>query len=124
MVFKKKERRSIMITDRIMDEKKAHSIFKKIKELTRAGKVLWKEEADGSTFYTSVSNYKIYIGKSVGTVSFELFNLHNEKIGLLEEGGYFDNTDGLEAFYEYVRKKVLKIDDGLDDLLNHLQQLD
>ncbi len=107
-----------------MEGKKTHSIFKKIKELTNEDKVLWKEEADGSTFYTSVSDYKIYIGKSVGTVSFELFNHHNEKIGLLEEGGYFDNTQGLDNFYELVRKKVLKIDDGLDDLLNHLEQLD
>lgn len=107
-----------------MENKKAHSIFKKVKELTKEDKILWKEEADGSTFYTSVSDYKIYIGKSVGTVSFELFNHHNEKIGQLEEGGYFDNTQGLDAFYEVVRKKVLKIDDGLDDLLNHLEQLD
>lgn len=107
-----------------MEDKKVHSVFRKVKDLTKEDKVLWKEEADGSTFYTSVSDYKIYIGKSVGTVSFELFNHHNEKIGLLEQGGYFDNTEGLDAFYEYVRKKVLKIDDGLDDLLNHLERLD
>ena len=107
-----------------MEHKKVHSVFTKIKELTNEDKVLWREEADGSTFYTSVSEYKIYIGKSVGTVSFELFNHHNEKIGLLEQGGYFDNTQGLDAFYETVRKKVLKIDDGLDDLMNHLGQLD
>lgn len=107
-----------------MEEKKIHSVFRKIKELSKSDKVLWKEEADGITFYTSISDYKIYIGKSVGTVSFELFNHHNERIGLLEQGGYFDNTEGLDAFYEQVRKKVLKIDDGLDDLLNHLEQLD
>ncbi len=107
-----------------MEDKKLHSVFKKIKELTKTDKVLWKEEADSSTFYTSVSDYKIYIGKSVGTVSFELFNSNNEKIGLLEQGGYFNNTEGLEAFYEEVRMKVLKIDDGLDDLLNHLDQID
>jgi len=107
-----------------MEDKKVHSVFTKVKELTKEDKVLWREEADGSTFYTSVSDYKIYIGKSVGTVSFELFNHHNEKIGLLEQGGYSDNTQGLDAFYETVRKKVLKIDDGLDDLMNHLEQLD
>ncbi len=107
-----------------MEDKKLHSVFKKVKELTNEAKVLWKEEADGNTFYTSVSDYKMYIGKSVGTVSFELFNHHNEKIGLLEQGGYFDNTEGLDAFYEQVRKKVLKIDDGLDDLLNHLERID
>ena len=107
-----------------MEHKKVRSLFTKIKELTSEDKVFWREEADGSTFYTSVSDYKIYIGKSVGTVSFELFNHHNEKIGLLEQGGYFDNTQGLDAFYELVRKKVLKIDDGLDDLMNHLGQID
>lgn len=107
-----------------MEEKKVHIVFRKIKELTKEEKVFWKEEADGTTFFTSVSNYKIYIGKSVGTVSFELFNHHNEKIGQLEQGGYFDNTDGLDAFYALVRKKVLKIDDGLDDLLSHLERLD
>lgn len=107
-----------------MEDKKVHSVFRKVKELTKGDKVLWREEADGSTFYTSVSDYKIYIGKSVGTVSFELFNHHNEKIGLLEQGGYFNNTEGLDEFYELIRKKVLKIDDGLDDLMNHLEQLD
>lgn len=107
-----------------MKEKKTQSVFKKIKELTSEDKVLWKEEADGSTFYTSVSDYKIYIGKSVGTVSFELFNHHNEKIGMLEEGGYFDNIQGLDAFYQQVRKQVLKIDDGLDDLLDHLDKIE
>ena len=107
-----------------MEDKKVHSVFRKIKDLTREEKVLWKEEADGITFYTSVGDYKIYIGKSVGTFSFELFNHQNEKIGQLEQGGYFDNTDGLDTFYELVRKKVLKIDDGLDDLLDQLGRLD
>lgn len=107
-----------------MEDKKVHLVFTKIKELTQVDKVLWKEEADSNTFYTSVSDYKIYIGKSVGTVSFELFNHHNEKIGLLEQGGYFNNTEGLDSFYELVRKKILKIDDGLDDLINHLGQID
>ncbi|MGB4400709.1 MAG: hypothetical protein WBJ10_15155 [Daejeonella sp.] len=107
-----------------MEDKKVHLVFKKVKELTKEDRVLWREEADGSTFYTSVSDYKIYIGKSVGTVSFELFNHHNEKIGMLEQGGYFDNSEGIDTFYEAVRKKVLKIDDGLDDLLNRLDQVE
>jgi hypothetical protein len=107
-----------------MENTKTLSVFKKIKELSNEGKVLWKEEADGITFYTSVSDYKIYIGKSVGTVSFELFNHHNVKIGALEYGGYAENTEGLDTFYEQVRKAVLKIDDGLDDLLNQLGQIE
>lgn len=107
-----------------MEDKKVHLVFKKVKELTKEDRVLWREEADGSTFYTSVSDYKIYIGKSVGTDSFELFNHHNEKIGMLEQGGYFDNSEGIDTFYEAVRKKVLKIDDGLDDLLNRLDQVE
>ena len=107
-----------------MENEKIVSVFKKIKDLTTNAKVVWKEEADGSTFYTSVSDYKIYIGKSVGTISFELFNHQNLKIGMLEHGGYSENTEGLDTFYEYVRKQVLKIDDGLDDLLNQLDQID
>lgn len=107
-----------------MEDKKVHLVFAKVKELTKEDRVLWREEADGSTFYTSVSDYKIYIGKSVGTVSFELFNHHNEKIGMLEQGGYFDNSEGMDTFYEAVRKKVLKIDDGLDDLLNQLDEVE
>jgi hypothetical protein len=107
-----------------MENKKIVAVLNKIKSLTKENKVLWKEEADGMTFYTSVSDYKIYIGKSVGTISFELFNHQNAKIGMLEHGGYSDSTEGLDAFYDTVRKKVLKIDDGLDDLLNHLEQID
>ncbi len=106
-----------------MEDKKTLSVFKKIRELTKDDKVLWKEEADGQTFYTSVGAYKVYIGKSVGTVSLEMFNHQNEKIGMLEHGGYSHNTHGLDIFYEQVRKKVLKIDDGLDDLLDQLEQI-
>ncbi len=107
-----------------MENKKIISVFKKVKELTDQGKLLWKEEADGNTFYTSINDYRVYIGKSVGMVSFELFNHHNIRIGSLEQGGYFDNTEGLDAFYEQVRKNVLQIDDGLDDLLNQLDKID
>lgn len=107
-----------------MESNKTLSVFKKVKALNKENKLLWKEEADGTTFYTSVSDFKIYIGKSVGTVSFELFNQQYEKIGSLEHGGYSDNTEGLDVFYEQVRKAVLKIDDGLDDLLSHLDQID
>ena len=106
-----------------MENKKTVSVFNKIQELTKENKLLWRQEADGNTFYASIDDYKIYIGKSVGTVSFELFNHHNIKIGSLEHGGYSVNTEGLDAFYELVRKKVLKIDDGLDDLLHHLDHI-
>ncbi len=106
-----------------MDDQKVLSVFAKVRELTSEDKLQWKEEADGTTFYTSVNGYKIYIGRSVGRVSFELFNHHNSRIGLLEHGGYSDNTEGLDVFYEYVRKRILKIDDGLDDLLNHLTNI-
>ncbi len=107
-----------------MEAKKILSVYNKVRELTNEGKLLWKEEADGNTFYTSISDFKIYIGKSVGTISFELFNHLNTKIGMLEYGGYSEDTEGLDAFYEQVRKLILKSDDGLDDLLDQLEQLD
>lgn len=107
-----------------MEHKKTLAVFKKIKDLTAEHKIVWKEEADGNTFYTSVNDYKIYIGKSVGTVAFELFNSQYEKIGLLEQGGYSQNTPGLDDFYDTVRKRVLKIDDDLDELLSRLEGLD
>ena len=107
-----------------MENEKIGTVFSKIKELTKENKMLWREEADGNTFYASIDDYKIYIGKSVGTVTFELFNHLNNKIGFLEHGGYSANTEGLDTFYELVRKKVLKIDDGLDDLLDQLGHLD
>lgn len=107
-----------------MENEKIMAVFNKIKKLTNEDKLIWKEEADGKTFYTSVNDYKVYIGKSVGTISFELFNHQNEGIGSLEFGGYSPDTKGLDTFYEHVRKKVLNIDDGLDDLLQQLDQLD
>ncbi len=107
-----------------MENDKILSVFNKIRELTLQNKLLWREEADGNTFYTSVNDYKVYIGKSVGTISFELFNSQNNMIGSLEFGGYSPNTPGLDLFYEQVRKKVLNIDDGLDDLLRNLDQID
>ena len=106
-----------------MDNRKIEEIFSRILELTKENKLLWRQEADGNTFYASIDDYKIYIGKSVGTVSFELFNHLNTKIGLLEYGGYSVNTEGLDTFYELVRKKVFNIDDGLDDLLSQLDRI-
>ena len=106
-----------------MQNKKIMAAFNKIRDLTKEDKLLWKEEADGKTFYTSVNNYKVYIGKSVGTVLFQLFNHQNIELGSLEFGGYSPDTEGLDIFYEEVRKKVLNVDDGLDDLLRNLDQI-
>ena len=107
-----------------METKKILSVYNKVRKLTKEAKLLWKEEADGNTFYTSISDFKIYIGKSAGTISFELFNHLNMKIGLLEYGGYSENTEGLDIFYEQVMKLIHKGDDSLDDLLDQLDQID
>ncbi len=107
-----------------MEANKTLSVYNKVRKLSKEGKLLWKEEADGNTFYTSISDFKIYVGKSAGTISFELFNHFNTKIGLLEYGGYSPDTEGLDTFYEQVRKLILKTDDGLDDLLDQLNQID
>jgi hypothetical protein len=107
-----------------MEAKKILSIYNKVKKLTKEGKLLWREEADGNTFYTSISDFKIYIGKSVGTVSFDLFNNLNTKIGVLEYGGYSPDVEGLDSFYLFVKKLITKTDDGLDDLLDQLDKID
>jgi hypothetical protein len=107
-----------------MEVKKILSIYNKVKKLTKEGKLLWRQEADGNTFYTSISDFKIYIGKSVGTVSFDLFNNLNTKIGVLEYGGYSPDVEGLDSFYLFVKKLITKTDDGLDDLLDQLDKID
>ena len=106
-----------------MQNKKIIAAFKKIMDLTEKDKLIWKEEADGKTFYTSVKDYKVFIGKSVGTVLFQLFNHQLVELGSLEFGGYSPDIEGLDTFYEEVRKKVLNVDDGLDDLLQNLDQI-
>jgi hypothetical protein len=108
----------------MMENNKTLSVFNKVKNLTNEGKLIWKEEADVNTFYSSVSDYKIYIGKSAGTISFELFNHLYEKIGTLEHGGYSPSTEGLDIFYEQIRKAIQTNDDGLDDLLEQLDNID
>jgi hypothetical protein len=107
-----------------MENKKTIAAFNRIRDLSKKDKLLWKAEADGKTFYTSVNDYKVYIGESVGTISFQLFNSQNIEIGSLEFGGYSPDTEGLDTFYEQIRKKVLNIDDGLDDLLDSLDKID
>ena len=106
-----------------MENSKTLSVFTKVRNLTNEGKLIWNEEADVNTFYASVGDYKIYIAKSAGVISFELFNHLNEKIGLLEYGGYSVDTEGLDIFYEQIRKNVQTTDDGLDDLLNQLDSI-
>jgi hypothetical protein len=108
----------------MMENNKTLSVFNKVRNLTNEGKLIWKEEADVNTFYASVGDYKIYIGKSAGAVSFELFNHLYEKIGMLEHGGYSVDTEGLDVFYEQIRRNVQSTDDGLDDLLNQLNSID
>lgn len=107
-----------------MEAKKTLAVYNRVKKLTKEGKLLWKEEADGNTFYTSISDFKIYIGKSAGTVSFELFNNLYTKIGILEYGGYSPDVEGLDSFYLFVRKLITKTEDSLDDLLDHLDKID
>jgi len=107
-----------------MEAQKTLDVYNRVKKLTKEGKLIWKEEADGNTFYTSIGDFKIYIGKSVGTVSFELFNNLNTKIGILEYGGYSPDVEGLDSFYLFVRKLISKAEDGLDDLLDQLEQID
>ena len=106
-----------------MENNKILSVFTKVRNLTNEGKLIWNEEADVNTFYASVGDYKIYIAKSAGVISFELFNHLNEKIGMLEHGGYSVDTKGLDIFYEQIRKNVQTTDDGLDDLLNQLDSI-
>ena len=107
-----------------MEANKTLSVYNKVRKLTKEGKLHWNEEADGNTFYTSISDFKIYIGKSAGTISFELFNHLNAKIGLLEYGGYSPDIEGLDSFYMQVRKLIKKTEDGLDDLLDQLDRID
>jgi hypothetical protein len=107
-----------------MENNKTLSVFTKVRNLTNEGKLIWKEEADVNTFYSSVGDYKIYIAKSAGVVSFELFNHLNEKIGILEHGGYSVDTESLDVFYEQIRKNVQSTDDGLDDLINQLDRIE
>jgi len=107
-----------------MEVKKTVTVYNKVRKLTQEGKLLWKEEADGNTFYTSINDFKIYIGKSAGTISFELFNHFNTKIGILEYGGYSEDTEGLDTFYGQLRKLIQKSDEGLDDLLDQLDRID
>jgi hypothetical protein len=107
-----------------MENNKTLSVFSKVSNLTNEGKLIWKEEADVNTFYASVGDYKIYISKSAGVISLELFNHLNEKIGMLEHGGYSVDTEGLDIFYEQIRKNVQSTDDGLDDLMNQLDSID
>jgi len=107
-----------------MENNKILTVLNRVRDLTNEGKLIWKEEADVNTFYSSVGDYKIYIGKSAGTISFELFNHLYEKIGLLEHGGYSADTEGLDVFYKQIRSTVQTNDDGLDDLLEQLDNID
>jgi hypothetical protein len=108
----------------IMEAQKTLDVYNRVKKLSKEGRLLWKEEADGNTFYTSIADFKIYIGKSAGTVSFELFNNLNTKIGIIEYGGYSPDVEGLDSFYLFVRKLITKTEDGLDDLLDQLDKID
>lgn len=107
-----------------MEAKKTLTVYNKVRKLTQEGKLLWKEEADGNTFYTSINDFKIYIGKSAGIISFELFNHLNTKIGILEYGGYSEDIEGLDTFYGQLRKLIQTSEDGLDDLLDQLDRID
>jgi hypothetical protein len=107
-----------------MEKNKIWAVFSKVKDLTMQGKLIWKEEADLNSFFASVGDYKIYIGRSAGTITFELFNHLYEKIGMLEHGGYSVDAEGLDLFYDHVRKAIQSNDDGLDDLLERLDSID
>jgi hypothetical protein len=112
-----------------MDEAKIEAIFTKVIELSNDLKLSWEayDQKKGNSFVTEIGEYSIWL-TAVDSLKYS-FSIRRKDSGV-ELGKLFaeifragNNYNRMEELFKKVRRKALKIDEGLDDLLTNLSKL-
>lgn len=109
------------------DQQKTMDIFNKVKQLTFDEKLEWKASDNKyTTYFTHIGQYVIYIQGLDLSYNF-IIRRKEGNIDLGKLTTTFLTTNELqkdmEKLFTKIKRKVLKIDEGLDDLLKTLGEI-
>jgi len=108
----------------VTDKEKLLQIAAKLLERTRAGTIEWDETADEATFETSMAKYSVNVTCAVEEggpmVTLAVLNDKGNKIEKLSDFADDQKGNVLAQLYELARRKALRVDESLDDLLHTL----
>ena len=110
-------------------------------KLTKDDKLEWAETAEDKTFLASFPQYNVsiskkYAGQNWGEDSYEYRITVRDTTGkILEDAGssdllhldfqdYASAEDAMKFLYEQARRKALKVDEALSELLSSLENLE
>jgi hypothetical protein len=120
------------------DTERLRTLINRITPMTLANKVPWTETSDERTFQTQLGNYNVtiaqeYAGQNYGEdVYVYAIRIHDTLGKVLDTAVERDfphgftfaegrqATEALGYLHDLARRKALKVDEALDDLLNSL----
>jgi hypothetical protein len=105
------------------------SILLKLENKTMQGKAAWKETAVDNKFVLDLEKYSIsmLLSKQEGTpglLYFEIINPQGKKIESFSARQEDLEGDSISSFIKLVRRKVLKVDEALKEVLHELDTKD
>lgn len=109
-----------------MDEIKVKEIFKKIYDLTMDDKVSWtsSDPKKNDVFVAVVADYNLYIISTDLSYTFLVRRKSdNVELGRIQTTLFGINELALEKMFNTIKRKYLKIDEGLNDLLGKLDNI-
>lgn len=109
-----------------LDRQKVSDIFEKVYQLTFDGKLEWSAtDTKHTTFIANVGKYVIYL-QGLDSLSYNFIirrKGENIDLGKITTTFLTSNSNKLEGLFNKVKRMVLKIDEGLDDLLKTLGEI-
>ncbi len=101
------------------------SIFEKVNALTFDGKLKWRPSPDTNSFVTEIGGYKILIFSSLSNTFIVRRISDNVELGRFTSSflNPKDIDEKLDRLFEKIKRDYLQIDEGLNDLINKLEDL-
>ncbi len=109
-----------------MDEITVKEIFKKIYDLTMNDKLSWtsSDPNKNDVFVAVVADYSLFIISTDLSYTFLVRRKSdNVELGRIQTNIFGTNELGLENMFTKIKRKYLKIDEGLNDLLGKLDKI-
>ena len=100
---------------------KIEEILERLHELSSEDKIAWSATADPSTFSAVLGNSSAIISRGESNFHFKLLNSLGDDLDELYSGDWGNPL--IEYLYELARRRALKVDAELDDVLVELSQL-
>jgi len=103
-------------------------ILLKLKDKTKQGKAAWKETSVDNKFVLDLEKYSIsmqlYSGTALPQLYFEIINPKGKRIESFFAKQEDFGEDDIQSFFKLVRRRVLRVDEALKDILHELDSED